>query len=150
MIQLSEHFRLDEFLQSETAARMGRPIVAPPDVQENLRRLCETVLEPIRVRLGRAMVITSGYRPSWLNTVIGGSKTSAHMEGRAADIKVVGMSPLTFSRWIQINAATEGWPVDQVIFEGQWIHVGIADRPRGEYLTAIFGNGGVTYREGLA
>lgn len=150
MTALSPHFSLDEFLQSETAARMGKRLVPPVDVEANLRRLCETVLEPIRVKLGRPMVVSSGWRPTWLNIIIGGSKTSAHMEGRAADIKVVGMSPLTFSRWIQVNASTEGWPIDQVIQEGQWTHIGIADKPRGEYLTAVFGNGGVTYREGLA
>jgi hypothetical protein len=150
MTQLSAHFGLDEFLQSETAARMGRQVVAPPDAEANLRRLCETVLEPIRVKLARPMVISSGYRPNWLNIIIGGSKTSAHIEGRAADIKVVGMSPLAFCRWIQVNAPTEGWPIDQVIQEGQWTHIGIADKPRGQYLTAVFGNGGVTYREGLA
>jgi hypothetical protein len=147
---LTLHFGLEEFLQSEAAERMGRKVVASPAVEANLRRLCESLLEPIRVKLQRPMVITSGFRPDWLNTFIGGSRNSAHLEGRAADIRVVGMSPLTFSRWVQNNAVAEGWPIDQCIYEGSWTHLAIAEQPRGQYLTAVFGNGGVTYKEGLA
>lgn len=149
MTQLSPHFSLEELCSSETATRMGREIIPPPDVLTNLTRLCKDVLEPLRVRLGRPMVITSGYRPPWLNTLIGGSKTSAHMFGRAADIKVVGMDPQMFSRWILHTYQGENWPIDQVIYEGTWTHVGIADVPRGQFLTAHFGNGGVTYTEGV-
>lgn len=149
-IPLTAHFSLHEFLYSETATRLGREIEAPPHVAQNLQRLCSTVLEPARVALGYPMVITSGYRPDWLNAAIGGSRTSAHMDGRAADVKVVGMSPLDFCRWTQARA----WPFDQLIMEGTWTHIGIApagSMPRGQVLTAVFQKGGgVTYRPGLA
>jgi len=56
-----------------------------PEQIENLRRLCQSVLQPLRVHLKRPVVITSGYRSPALNRAIGGSPTSHHMQGRAAD-----------------------------------------------------------------
>ncbi len=149
-VQLSKHFTLREFLVSETAARMGREIVPPPEVLTNLQRLCQQVLEPIRVKLEKPIVITSGYRPDWLNKAIGGSRTSAHMTGNAADIKVVGMKPLDFCRWVQKFAPLDGWPIDQCIHEfGQWTHIGTATAPRAQYLTAKAEAGGTLYLQGI-
>ncbi len=142
MTQLSPHFSLHEFLSSETAARMGREVVPSPDELKNLARLCETLLEPIRVKLARPMVITSGLRPAWLNVAIGGSPKSAHMDGLAADVKIVGMSPATFCRWVRDN----GFTVDQCIEEfGQWSHLSIAPAPRNQYLTAKHVGGQTVY-----
>lgn len=151
-MQLSPHFALHEFLQSQTAKRMGRDIVPTPDIIENLRLLCILVLEPIRVKLQRSIVISSGYRPEWLNVAIGGSKTSNHMRGYAADIEVVGMSPVVFSKWVEHNAPLEGWPIDQCILEfppNGWTHLGIAEKPRGQFLTAKSEAGRTIYLNGL-
>lgn len=52
-MKLSEHFELAEFLVSETAARQGIANEPTREVIDNLRRLCESVLEPLRVKLGR-------------------------------------------------------------------------------------------------
>jgi zinc D-Ala-D-Ala carboxypeptidase len=148
--QLSTHFILREFLSSEMAARMGREIVPPPDVLTNLQRLCQQVLEPIRVKLGKPIVITSGYRPDWLNVAIGGSRTSAHMSGNAADIKIVGMKPLEFCRWVQQHSPVEGWPIDQCIQEfGHWTHIGTATAPRLQYLTARKDGRDTLYIQGI-
>jgi zinc D-Ala-D-Ala carboxypeptidase len=149
-VQLSKHFTLREFLTSETAARMGREIVPPPDVLTNLQRLCQQVLEPIRVKLDKPIVVTSGYRPDWLNKAIGGSRTSAHMTGNAADIKVVGMKPADFCRFVQQHAPMDGWPIDQCIHEfGQWTHIGTATAPRAQYLTAKSESGETMYLQGI-
>ena len=74
-MKLSEHFELVEFLVSETAARQGIANEPTPEVIDNLRRLCESVLEPLRVKIGRPVVITSGYRSPALNRAVGGSPT---------------------------------------------------------------------------
>lgn len=149
-MKLTEHFFLHEFLQSETAARLGQEIVPTPQELANITRLCVTLLEPIRRRLGRTVVITSGLRPLWLNLAIGGSPKSAHMDGLAADIKVAGMSPAVFCRWIQQNADAEDWPIDQCIMEfGQWTHLSVRDKPRMQFLTAKKLGSIVSYLPGI-
>ena len=145
--QLTAHFALHEFLYSETAARMGLSI-EPTDAQiANASRLARTILEPVRVELGRPLTIISGIRPLWLNDAVGGSKTSAHIDGRAADVRVVGMSTPTFFRWLMNRSL----PFDQVIEEfGQWVHIGIAkesEKPRGQFLIARKINGSTQYQE---
>ena len=86
-IQLSRHFRLSEFTRSATAIRYG--IDNTPDIEtvEALQNLCINVLEPLRMRFG-VVRITSGYRCLRLNEKIGGSRTSQHLLGEAADIHV--------------------------------------------------------------
>ena len=86
-IQLSRHFRLSEFTRSATAIRYG--IDNEPDVDsvEALQNLCIHVLEPLRQRFG-VIRVTSGYRCPELNNKIGGSPTSQHLRGEAADIHV--------------------------------------------------------------
>jgi zinc D-Ala-D-Ala carboxypeptidase len=147
-MKLSDHFNLEEFLFSETAARQGTPIVPTAEATANLTRLVTTVLEPARTRLGKPFVVTSGYRPIWLNEQVGGSTTSAHVEGRAADIKIVGMTPGEFFKWIRKHTDL---PIDQVINEFEaWVHIGIAKpgiTPRWQFLIASKVNGKTQYEE---
>ena len=91
MIQITEHFRLNEFSQHE---RHGFSIEPYPLewVEERLRPLCET-LEAIRFELGgKTVKILSGYRSPGYNRVIGGKLSSQHVAGRAADFVVGGVT----------------------------------------------------------
>lgn len=137
-MRLTENFYLYEFLRSQTAARHGIDMTPSDQVIGHLYDLCIWVLEPLRAALGDiAIIITSGYRPKELNNRIGGSKTSAHMDGRASDIIVPGISPFQVCTTIRDKLAK----YDQNIHEfGQWTHVGIAYPgaiPRGEDLTTF-------------
>lgn len=145
--KLSPHFSLHEFLRSDTATRMGREITAPDWVIENLRDLCINVMEPARARIrtvGGAnirIIITSGYRPEWLNKKIGGSKTSDHCHGRACDWVLSG-APENFDLFRACQEITKlSLPFDQLIYEGRWIHTGWRADPRGEIMTATFTRG---------
>lgn len=148
-MNLTKDFTLEEFLRSQEAARMGRDIIADAPTIENLKRLCVLILQPLRDELGRSIHVSSGYRPAWLNTLIGGAPTSAHQFGCAADIEVAGMSPLAVCRTVERLKL----PTDQVIYEfGQWCHVGIARTgatARNEYLTARSVQGKTRYDTGL-
>jgi zinc D-Ala-D-Ala carboxypeptidase len=151
-VNLSKHFLLREFLVSQTATRMGREVGAPPqEVIDNLQRLAITILEPLRVALGRPVVITSGYRPLWLNTAVGGSPRSAHIDGRASDLNVPGVPDVEVARRI----VALNLPFDQVILEFPpegWVHVGIAREGtpnRRQQLTALKVNGKTAYYKGL-
>lgn len=135
-MNLTDNFPLEEFLRSQVAARLGLDLAPPPEIVTNLKRLCVLVLQPARTSIGRPIVISSGWRPEWLNAAINGAASSAHIDGRAADCNCTGMTPIAFARAIQrLNL-----PVDKVILEyGQWVHVQVAKEgrdPRREYLTA--------------
>jgi hypothetical protein len=146
-MQLSEHFELAEFLVSETAARRGIANEPTPEIIDNLRRLCQLVLEPLRVKLARPVVITSGYRSLALNRAVGGSPTSHHMQGRAADLIVPGITPLAVCQ----AASQLKLPCVQIIHEfGRWAHLSVAaSNERTQLLTAKLTQGKTVYEPGL-
>jgi len=135
-VRLSDHFSLEELTFSQIAARSGLDNTPTPAQIANLTRLCETVLEPARVLLGLPLHIDSGFRSATLNVKVGGSRSSAHMEGLAADFKV-GM-PLAVA-FDQLRRSTR-IPFHQCIFEcAAWIHISIApdgQLPQRDVLTA--------------
>ena len=146
MTQLSKDFLLHEFTRSQQAARLGRAIVAEPEIVEALTKLCINVLQPLRDAIGTTITVTSGYRPAWLNLMVGGSATSQHMKGEAADIIAAGYTPLQLCREI----AMLDLPFDQLILEfDEWSHVSFSDRKRGQILTARRINGETVYLKGL-
>lgn len=148
--QLSPSFHLREFLASQIAARLGRPIIPTPEQLTHLRQLCMTVLQPLRDEVRRPIIVSSGLRPRWLNELIGGSRTSAHLDGRAADVRILDWSPRAAVQAIR----RLDLPIDQCILEfDSWVHVGIATEeltPRREYLTARAVNGRTAYELGIA
>ena len=147
---MSAHFSLPELCASDYATRHGISNRPPDDVAvANLGRLMDR-LELIRSALGdRPVIVTSGYRSPAVNKAVGGSHMSAHMDGRAADIKVVGLAP----RAVATILRDSGIPLDQLILEfGLWVHVGIEREsfaPRKDVLTARSGVQGVGYVQGI-
>ena len=93
MILLSPHFTLHELIKSDTAVRKGIDNNPDPIVLENLKLLASK-LEVVRAILGRPVRISSGYRSKALNEAIGGSKTSTHMSGLAADFEAPDYGPI--------------------------------------------------------
>lgn len=99
--------------------------------QARLIALCAAVLDPLREALGRSVRVNSGFRSAAVNKAIGGSTTSQHMLGEAADIRVDGMTPQQLATFI----AAEKLPFDQLIWEPTWVHVSYSlDRRRGQTL----------------
>lgn len=147
MTDLSEHFTLAELTRSQTAARKGIDNTPSPAVRAALTALCVNVLEPVRAHFGPVRV-SSGYRSVKLNRAIGGSATSQHCAGEAADFTVPGESDVTVAQWIQRNLR-----FDQLILEyppNGWVHV--SWRPcalRSEELTAKRISGRTVYLPGL-
>lgn len=141
-MKLSNHFTIDELTVSQEAARNGISNAPNEDVIENLRKLCAKVLEPLRMSLGTPVIVSSGYRSPEINKMIGGSPTSQHMTGQAADIIVPGLTAQElFHTIIDLNL-----PYDQVIEEfSRWVHVSYSDNPRGQKLLARFENGKTMY-----
>lgn len=143
--QLSPHFRLSEMLNSGTGRAKGISNEPTPEVVANLRRLCNEALEPIRATAG-PLKINSGYRADAINQAVGGSITSAHSYGLAADLNPVK------GTWKQLmdKIIASGIKLDQVIFEHTWVHVGLLQpktkSQRGDKLS-MFKVGGKTVYE---
>lgn len=121
-MHLTAHFNLAEFTRSESAKRHGVSNNPTPEHLENIKTLCELVLEPLRARFG-SINISSGYRSKVLNHYIGGSLRSQHCEGKAADIDQDGMLGATnkeIFEYIKNNL-----DFDQLINEHDysWVHV---------------------------
>jgi zinc D-Ala-D-Ala carboxypeptidase len=152
-MNLSKHFSLSEFTKSQTAIRRG--INNKPTLAHRLAMgaLCNAVLEPVRAHFGKPVRISSGYRSKALNAAVGGSNTSQHSLGEAADIEIDGVDNRRLAKWIEANC-----PFDQIILEGAkrgdpnagWVHVSIGPRNRRETLTATFKGGKAVYTAGIA
>ena len=136
-LQLSDNFHLSEFITSDTAARLNRTIdvVEGDDIWTALKAQCVHILEPIYAEFGSKR-ITSGFRPLWLNRLVGSADNSQHVMGEATDFSCPGHKNLDVALWI----AEFNVPFDQVILEGTWVHVSysLQHPPRGSILTARF------------
>lgn len=85
-IRFTEHFSLIEFERSETAKKYKLDNTASPLAKDNLKDLCDNILEPARRRLEMPIIVTSGFRSAEVNRRVGGALNSMHLTGRAADI----------------------------------------------------------------
>jgi phosphoribosylaminoimidazole (AIR) synthetase len=145
-MKLSAHFDLAEFTRSESAKRHGVSNEPTAEHQANLKVLCEKVLEPIRMFNGGPLNISSGYRSKNLNHFIGGSLSSQHCEGKAADIDMDGMSGKS-NREI-FDYIKDNLEYDQLIneFDYSWVHVSYnAGKNRKQVLDALKSNGRTVY-----
>jgi hypothetical protein len=145
-MKLSAHFALGEFTRSESAKREGLDNTPTAEHLENLKTLCEKVLEPIRLRFG-SINISSGYRGKLLNHFIGGSVSSDHCLGRAADIDMddsgTGVTNKEIFEYIKNNLE-----FDQLIneFNYSWVHVGYRQGAnRKQVLNAVKEGGKTVY-----
>ena len=148
-MDLSRHFTLEELVASETAARRGIDNTPSAEIVENLKVLCLTLEEVKDVAEGKAVLISSGYRCPKLNSAVGGSRNSAHMEGLAADCT----SP-KFGSVKQFCEAIRDSDIqfDQLIFEfDSWAHISInlSGQNRRQVITARKVNGKTEYSDGI-
>ena len=123
-MQLSEHFRLKEFIDSPKADSLG--IDNRPDWEAviNLRNLCREVLEPLRQHEDHPIHVNSGYRCMELNEAVHGVGDSQHLRGEAADLHLPDVA--TGRRWYKF--IVENLDFDQLLFEYRrtgvrWLHV---------------------------
>lgn len=114
------NFSISELIQSETAILHNINNMPDIDSLDNMLELIYYVLQPIRDRLKKPMIITSGYRCKRVNELLNGSKTSQHLKGQAADFIVPGMAVDEVIQFIR-NSYIE---YDQLINEyDKWIHI---------------------------
>jgi len=146
-IQLSEHFTLEEATFSSTAMRHGVDNIPSGD-QIAAMKVAAVGMEVVRTILGNIPLhVDSWFRCGILNGLVGGSKTSAHMDGYAVDFICPRFgTPLEIVQTI----VSSGLKFDQCIQEGNWVHISFAPAMRQRVLTAHFGSDGIaTYSNGI-
>jgi hypothetical protein len=143
---ISKHLELSELIRSESAKRLGVNNMPTPAHIENLKLLAEKVFEPIREHFGAPIRISSGYRSSMLNKVVGGSNSSQHSLGQAIDIDMDGTDIKNSDIFAFIKNNLD---FDQLIneFDYSWVHVSYSKKNRKEVLIASKVNGKTVYKK---
>lgn len=153
-MNLSKNFTLAELTVSMTGARLGLSNVPDSLAIKHLQRLTDELLQPIRDLINLPIVVHSGYRCLAVNNAVGGSKTSAHMQGYAADITVPAFgNARELANYLVKTLPAHGIKFDQIILEfDSWVHVGLCTQigsQRGEVLTAKKVSGKTQYFKGI-
>lgn len=119
-----KHFTSAEFVRSDTAAKRGIDNRLPKGLLPNVQALVDNVLDPLREAYGKPIIISSGYRCEALNKAVGGSNTSDHMKGCAADIVGTPNTKAENKRLFNLVQSLN-LPFDQLIDEKDfsWVHV---------------------------
>ena len=121
---MMEYFTMGEFIRSDTAAKLGIDNRCKMEHVPNIKALVANVLDPLRKAYGKPIRITSGFRCPKLNKAVGGSPTSQHMSGMAADIVGTPNTVAENTRLFYLIQSLE-LPFDQLIDEKgmRWVHV---------------------------
>ena len=155
MTQLSANFSLHEMCKSETALRLNIDNTPDETETENLRLLCENVLQPVRDHYGKGVKVNSGYRSPELNSspAVGGSKTSDHCKGMAADIEIPGVANADLAQFIMDNLSYTQLILEfytQGIPDSGWVHISFdPSNLKKQELTATKVAGKTQYLNGL-
>ena len=150
-MQLRKHFTLSEMEKSQTAVRKGISNKAGSGEIKNLTDLCYEVLEPVRIKFDKPVIITSGYRSPELCEAIGSKATSQHAKGQAVDFEIAGVSNLQVALWIQNNCdfdqlILEFWKEEDKDPNSGWVHCSYVD---GSNRKQVLTFDGKTYTNGL-
>jgi zinc D-Ala-D-Ala carboxypeptidase len=152
-MNLTANFTLAEMVKSETALRHNMDNTPGETEIENLKQLCEQVLQPVRNHFQTGVKVNSGFRHPEVNAKVGGSKTSDHCKGQAADIEIPGIPNADLAIWIMDNLQytqlilefyTPGIP------DSGWVHVSYDPANlKKQNLTAVKKDGKTVYLPGL-
>lgn len=137
--QLTPNFRLSEFLKSGTAERLNIRNVPTVEHVQNLVLLAVGMEQVRNLLFGNPIRITSGYRNPIINAEVGGSKTSAHALGYAADFTVETYTSFEAAR----DLAKSPLVFDQLIYEPSRgvVHISFDPRCRRQVMTQRGGPG---------
>ena len=152
-MKLTPNFSLSEMTKSDTALRLDMDNTPNAAQVENLKTLCEKILQPVRDHFGKGVKVNSGFRHPQVNAAVGGSTTSDHCKGMAADIEIPGVANGDLAQWIVDNLEFR-----QVILEfytpgvpdSGWVHVSFnPEDNKKQVLTAAKQRGKTIYLSGL-
>lgn len=142
---MAKYFTLKELCASNKAVQYGIDNFPTFEIAAHLQQLADTILDPLRIAWGSAIRVTSGYRCTRLNDVVGGVATSAHKTGYAADLQPVNGKTEDFIGFARTWVRVHGIKFDQLIRETDkqghvWLHIGLygpGNCQRGQILNIV-------------
>ena len=143
MGSITKNFSYHEMEHSDTADQMGiTNVITTFEVRNAVKELTLELLQPLRDAWGSAIIITSGYRCAALNAVVGGSRTSAHVSGYAADLVPANGRIDEFCGFAEKWLKETGKAFDQCARESdrkgnRWLHLGLKG-PDGRQLRRFY------------
>jgi len=152
-MNLTPNFSLHELTKSETALRHDMDNIPGDAEVASLKLLAEKVLQPVRDHYAKGVKVNSGFRHPNVNAAVGGSRTSDHTRGMAADIEIPGVPNHELAEWVKSNLSytqlilefyTRGVP------DSGWVHVSYdPTNLKKQDLTAVKEGGKTVYLPGL-
>ena len=142
-----EHFTINELSKSDIAKKNGIDNTPDEASKKNLELLVDNILDPLRRKWGKPIVVNCGFRCEELNKLVKGSKTSQHRYGLAADIEDASRDEAENKRLFDLIREMR-LPFDQLIneFDYSWIHISYSKTlRRGQVLEAKSGGGKTQY-----
>jgi len=121
--KLTEHFTFFELTHTYKAElqelNRRKGLCYTPELTD----LCKLILEPVRTHYGKLVIINSGFRCPDLNKAVGGSASSQHMLGEAADFHVDGVSIGDVLSWLWHESGIQfGQLIDERRNGERWLH----------------------------
>ena len=152
-MNLTANFTLAEMTKSETALRKGLDNTPGETEIGNLKLLCERVLQPVRDHFAMGVKVNSGFRHPEVNAAVGGSRTSDHCKGLAADIEIPGVPNYELAEWIRDNLEYTQLILEfytRGVGDSGWVHASFDPANlKKQVLTATRENGKTVYLPGL-
>ena len=122
-MRLSNNFFLEELYFSNVATKNHIKNQPTKEAIEALGCLVQNLLQPLRGKLRRPIIVTSGYRCPELNKLVGGAKNSQHVLGQAVDVQVSGMSPRTLAEFVTRSGLTFDQMIVEEVGNTSWLHL---------------------------
>ena len=133
---MGKYFTINELTKSSTASRLHINNTPSQEVKDNLNKLIDNVLDPLRELYGKPIIVNSGYRCPKLNKAVGGARNSQHLIGQASDIRT-GTNTKESNKQLFNLIKDSKLPFDQLIneYDFNWVHVSYSPRNRRQVLT---------------
>lgn len=129
-----KYFSIEELCKSDTAKARGIDNTPSKEVIDNLTRLVETILDPLREWFKKPIYVNSGYRCKALNEAVGGVNNSLHLIGCSVDIDTNN----TAENKKLFDYIKDNLPFTELGWEGKgaWIHIGYDGKDEKEVFSA--------------
>lgn len=143
-MKISTHFSIEEATITSTDLPNQLTVEASHSIY-----FVATRMEMVRALLGNNPIkVNSWYRSESVNAAVGGSKKSQHLHGEAVDFTCAGYgTPYQVCQKLSRHKQILG--IDQLIYEGTWVHVSFVRPPRVPRLEVLTYMKDKSYSNGL-